>query len=113
MTWFVLGADRTSLRLVLGRDESVLADEVIEVAAKDRAELVLIEDFLERHHLAWSALDRIGGLIVPHSHTSVRVLTTLLGVWSWWTDRMVVHIETPEITTLDADEIGARLRKED
>lgn len=109
MTWFMLGADRTHLRLLLGHDLRVLADETIAAQAKERSELPLIQAWLKRQGQTWQTIDRIGVLVLPHSHTSVRVLVTLSEVAGWFFNVPVVHIPTPELSHSLAGELRARL----
>ncbi len=111
MTWLVLGADRTQLRMILGRDKVVIDEWTLGAPAKERSELALINQHLRQSQMDWQTLDRLGLLVVPHSHTSVRVLSTLGNIWSWWSDRPVVHIETPELETLATHEIVSRILK--
>lgn len=79
----IVGGDRSMLRLILAKPEGV-ADECIAAHAKERPEAELIDAWLQRHGVQWSSITWVGGLTVPHSHTSVRVMTTLLRTAAWY-----------------------------
>lgn len=79
----IAGGDRSMLRLILAKPEGVV-DERIAAHAKERPEAELIDAWLQRQDVQWSSITRVGGLTVPHSHTSVRVMTTLLRTAAWY-----------------------------
>lgn len=107
MTRVVLGADRSMVRVILEHNGQI-HDELIQVAARDRSELDVIEPVLEQYKLQWSELQAVGVLSLPHSHTSVRITTTLAAVAGWLYGRPVVHIPVDDVTELSAVALLAR-----
>lgn len=108
MTTLILGADRASLRLILDRDGQV-SDDTLLAQALDRNELEHVQAALAKHNVTWAEIDRLGVLILPHSHTSVRITTTLLAVAGWVYDRPLVHIDVPELDSGSATTLLGRL----
>jgi hypothetical protein len=85
------------LRLILVKPEGVV-DECIAAHAKERPEAELIDAWLRRQGVQWSSITRVGGLTVSHSHTSVRVMTTLLRTAAWYSG--VPFTELPQDRSL-------------
>ncbi|MBI4032133.1 hypothetical protein HY374_00325 [Candidatus Berkelbacteria bacterium] len=109
MTGLILGADRKAIRIVIDRDGQVV-DETVAITALDRHELARIEPILAEHGVSWAAIDELGVLILPHSHTSVRITTTLATVAGWVYDRPIVRIEVPQLGSESAGRLLRRLR---
>lgn len=108
MTRVILGADRDELRIIIDRDGKV-ADTILKAPAAERGELELLEPVFREHGVAWSEFHQLGVLILPHSHTSVRITATLGAVAGWVYGQPVVHIAVPELTSVPADELLGRL----
>lgn len=108
MTKFIAGGDRSRLRLILWKngqsiDETLLAD------AKERPELVLMTDWLTDHGIDWRDIEQFGVIVLPHSHTSVRVIKTLISAAAWFNGKSFLEIPTAELADLSADQIFVRI----
>lgn len=109
MISFVAGADRTGLRLVLLQDSNVISQEYIASSPIHRNERRIIEVFLESAHESWGGIDRFVVLQLPHSHTSVRVMRSLLSVAAWYYGQPMHSIACEQLAQYPAEQLTSHL----
>jgi tRNA A37 threonylcarbamoyladenosine modification protein TsaB len=101
MKTLVVGADRSDMRVILLDQEKVVADVYQNVSAIQRNERNIIESELKSTGLEWSVIDQFAVLRVPHSHTSVRVVTTILRTSSWYNGSPIQIVDCEDIKQFD------------
>ncbi len=84
MTALIAGADRDGVRVLVVADGTVQLDRYLPAPAKLRNERAVIGSVLHDAGSGWGAFDAYYTLAVPHSHTSVRVVSTILHTTAWY-----------------------------
>ena len=87
MKTLVVGADREGIRFIVYDGLAILVDQYELATATQRNERSLLEGGMQALGLSWSDIDAYVALTVPHSHTSVRVIQTLLSTSAWYYGR--------------------------
>ncbi len=109
MTTLLMGADRAGVRLALFRTGQPSIDQYVPGPAKERHERALLEQFMADHGSAWAAIDQFVSLAVPHSHTSVRVVATILKTSAWYYGKPYAVIATDELMALDTTAVATAI----
>lgn len=96
MKTLVVGADREGLRILLFDKSQSIIDTLLNEPATQRNERSLVEMQLQTVQESWSSIDQFIVLSVPHSHTSVRVITTIMRTSAWYFGRplQILNCET-------------------
>lgn len=105
MTTLIGGADRDGLRLVLVQMDRAPIERILPQPARERHERELIEQFLADNTVSWEQIDRFVALSLPHSHTSVRVLSTILKTTAWYLGRPFGVVALVELAELSLAEL--------
>ncbi len=106
MTVLVAGADRDAVRMLLVVAGVVQADETSRTPARSRNERLILDRFVRTHAGGWEAIDVHVAAELPHSHTSVRVLATILRTAAWYAGapfRTAEHASLDTLGAADAD----------
>ena len=103
MPRFILGGDATRLRFILEQDSGVVTEEIVTAPAKERLEGVLIATWLRTQGVSWSSLSDIRVLVLPHSHTSVRVLLTIARAAAWYEGISFREVPAHDLTVDSAE----------
>ena len=97
MKTLIAGADRDGVRLLLIDQAQVLADEYIAARASHRNERAILEMALHTVGLTWSDIGAFVALTVPHSHTSVRVIRTIVHTTAWYYGKPFYAVDCEEL----------------
>lgn len=111
MKSLVVGADRDGVRILLFNEVESIIDTQINGSAAQRNERGLIEAQLLKAHESWANIDQFVVLAVPHSHTSVRVITTIMRTSAWYLGRPLHILECETLDQFDESALKDYLKK--
>lgn len=111
MKTLVVGADREGLRILLFDKAQSIIDTQLNEPAAQRNERSLVEAQLQAVQESWSSIDQFVVLSVPHSHTSVRVITTIMRTSAWYFGRPLQILDCETLDQYNAVELIDYLRK--
>jgi len=104
VTTLVVGAERETLKVWI-EGESVSGHQEYEQIAKDRNDHQILAEFINKHQVQWSDIDKLVLLQVPHSKTTVRVAATLLATTGWLYDHEVHVVDIDSIDDPNVEDI--------
>jgi hypothetical protein len=111
MKVLAVGADREGVRILLFDRTQIIIDTQIRELAAQRNERTLIEAQLHTVHESWSSIDRFIVLSVPHSHTSVRVITTIVRTSAWYLGRPVHILDCETLDQFSVDDLRDYIKR--